>query len=105
LTGKKPENPSFGNLGTQDYTRIPQAIVVGGYFTNSMVDEARENCGGALSVPWLTAGVDEEQRDAMLAQPPDPETFGPFVGKVLKEVMGRVRAEGKWEGDGVFVYM
>jgi hypothetical protein len=40
-----------------------------------------------------------------LEQPPDPETFGPFVGEVLKEVMGRVRKEGKWDGDGVFVYM
>jgi hypothetical protein len=105
LTGKKPASPSFGNLGTQDYTRNPQAVVVGGYFTNAMVDEVREACGSALSVPWLTAGVNEEQRDAMLETPPDPETFGPFVGKVLKDVMGRVRREGKWDGDGVFVYM
>ena len=105
MTGKAPENLSFGSLGTQDYTRKPQAVVVGGYFTNAMVDEVRGKCGSILRVPWLTAGVNEEQRDAMLEQPPNPETFGPFVGKVLKDVIGRVREEGKWEGDGVFVYM
>lgn len=104
LTGKRPENPSFGNLGTQDYSAKPQAIVVGSYFTNAMVDEVREKCGRALSVPWMTAGVDEEQRDAMLEQPPDPETYAPLASKLLKEVMGRVRSECKWDGDGVFVY-
>lgn len=39
IIGDNAEEPSLENLGMQDYTSKPQAIVVGAYFTNSMFDE------------------------------------------------------------------
>lgn len=58
MTGKKPMNLWFGDLGMRDYTREPQAVVIG----------VRDKCGSALSIPWTTTGVTEEkeQRDATM---------------------------------------
>ena len=104
MTGKRPEQaPAFG-IGTQDYSQQPQAVVVGTYFTISMVDALRKQCGSSLNVPWMTAGVDETQRDEMMKQPMDPARYGPFVAKMLKGAMARVKEEGQWQRDGVFMY-
>ena len=104
LTGKKPSQPSAFDIGTQNYDEQPQAVIVGSYFTVSMVDAVREQCGDALNVPWMTAGVNEEQRDELMKRPMDPERYGPFVAKALKGAMGRVKEEGRWQRDGVFMY-
>lgn len=104
LTGTKPAQPSDFNIGTQNYVKQPQAVVVGGYFTNSMVEALRKQCGDTLNVPWMTAGVNEEQRDALMKRPMEVARYGPFVAKALKEAMARVKEEGRWQGDGVFVY-
>jgi hypothetical protein len=69
-----------------------------------MVDALRKQCGSSLSVPWITAGVTEEQRDELLKQPMDPAKYGPFAAKMLKGAMARVNEEGKWQEDGVFMY-
>ena len=69
-----------------------------------MVDALRKQCGSTLSVPWLTAGVNEEQRDELMKRPMDATKYGPFVGRKLKEAMARVKEEGKWQSDGVFMY-
>jgi len=69
-----------------------------------MVDALRKQCGDSLNVPWLTAGVDEATRDEMMKRPMDPERYGPFAAKMLKGAMARVKEEGRWQGDGVFVY-
>lgn len=69
-----------------------------------MVDALRKQCGSTLNVPWMTGGMDEEQRDEMVKRPMDPARYGPFIGGKLKEAMARVKEEGKWQGDGVFMY-
>ena len=104
LTGKKPSQPPAFNIGTQDYSEQPQAIIVGSYFTNSMVEALRKQCGYTLNVPWMTAGVNEEQRDELMKRPMDPARYGPFVAIALKGAMARVKEEGRWQGDGVFMY-
>jgi hypothetical protein len=69
-----------------------------------MVDALRKQCGNTLTVPWMTAGVTEEQRNEMMKQLMDPSKYGQFVAKLLKEAMVRVKEEGEWQRDGVFVY-
>ena len=67
LTGKKPSQPPAFNIGTQDYSEQPQAIIVRSYFPTSMVDALRKQCGvDTLNVPWMTAGVNEELRDELM---------------------------------------
>lgn len=104
FAGKKPDASSFANIGTQDYSRRPQAVVLGGAFTNSMVDALRKDCAGAVNAPWMTAGMTEQQLEELAKSPPDPATYGPSVAKLIKGAMVRVQEEGKWNVDGVYSY-
>ena len=79
-------------------------MIVGSYFTISMVEALRKQCGDTLNVPWMTAGVNEEQRDELMKRPMDASRYGSFVAKALKGAMTRVKEEGGWQGDGVFMY-
>jgi hypothetical protein len=104
LTGRQPIHQSAFDIGTRNYDEQPQAVIVGSYFTISMVDALRKQCGDTLNVPWMTAGIDEAQRDELMKRPMDPDRYGPFVAKALKGAMARVKEEGRWQGDGVFMY-
>lgn len=104
LTGKQPAQPPAFDIGTQNYSKQPQAVIVGSYFTVSMVETLRKQCGDTLDVPWMTAGVNEEERDELMKRPMNPSRYGPFVAKALKGAMARVKEEGRWQGDGVFMY-
>lgn len=104
LSGKKPTQPSSGDVGSQDYSRPAEAVVTGGAITVSMVEVLRSKCQESLKVPWMTQGMTEQERDVKLQQPPDPVKYGPIVAKRMKEAMRRVREGGKWGQDGVYVY-
>lgn len=79
-------------------------MITGGYFTISMVEDLIENCGGTQGVPWLTAGLTEEQRDANETKALDPVRYAPMVAKRVKQAIERVKAEGNWNRDGVYNY-
>jgi hypothetical protein len=69
-----------------------------------MVDELREACPKA-SVPWITAGVTEEQRDVALKSATlPPEAYAPKVAGKVKAAMNKIREDGKWEVDGVYTH-
>lgn len=105
FSGRRPSEASSNNsVGTQDYSRKPQAVVTGGYFTISMVDALTKECGGTQGVPWLTAGVTEEQRDENLKKAVDPAVYVSVVVKRVKDTMERLKAEGNWNRDGVYSY-
>lgn len=104
FAGQKPGQSSFANIGTQDYSRRPQAVVLGGAFTNTMVDTLRKDCANTVNAPWMTAGMTEQQLEKLERSPPDPATYGPFVAKLIKGAMARVKEEGKWDADGVYSY-
>lgn len=69
-----------------------------------MVETLIKDCGGTQGVPWLTAGLNEEQRDANAKKAVDPLVYVPMVAKRVKEAVARVKDEGGWDRDGVYNY-
>lgn len=104
LSGRKPTQPSSGNVGSKDYSRPAEAVVTGGAITISMVEDLRNKCQGTLEVPWMTQGLTEHERNDKFTKAPDPVKYAPIVAKRMKEAMRRVKEEGKWGQDGVYVY-
>lgn len=104
LSGHPPTQPTFKSIGTQDYSRKPQAVVAGGYFTNDMVNALIRDCGGSQGIPWLAAGVVEGRREDIDKQAADPLAYVPTIASRVKEAIQRVKAEGNWDRDGMYNY-
>lgn len=107
LQHKAPVNASDFGIGTRDYSKPPQAIVLGLGYTNEVVHRFREACKDALyGMPWLTGGYDNAEFEEMMKTSPLPvaEKYGPITAGKVKAVLQGLLAEGKGGKDGVYYW-
>jgi len=88
-------------LGSHDYSKAPQVVILGGGYDDEMVEEMRKatKAAGAPEVPWL-------RPDATKPAPPLGPEYGKALVARLKTLMGEMKAEGKLGHgtEGVFWY-
>ncbi|KAJ4303036.1 hypothetical protein N0V90_001927 [Kalmusia sp. IMI 367209] len=106
LSGKTPPNAG-DNLGSQEYSQVPRAVVAGGGFDDAMFEamkKASDETAGAEKVPWLkldkatlrpgqkTAGTERPSADQF-------EAFAIITAKRVKKCLDRedVIGDGVWE--------
>lgn len=98
ILSSRPLSPSVkDDVGTLNFSRPIQAVLVGGAFSEDQVNEVRGLCG--QGVPWLIRGPDAETR----LPPPGPGYAEAAVGSI-KKVMKGLRESGKMGGDGVYTW-
>lgn len=101
LTNQVPD-PKSSSIGTGNWAVPPRAIMFGGAFTLADILELRELASGIENrrrIPWLRA-------DVALGTLPAPapgvvdKAYSASIIQRLKAVLGRLKAEGKLDGDG-----
>lgn len=100
LAGQTPAAQESANLGTQDYSAPPDAVVLGGGYNDESVRRLRAACeckGMERGVPWL-------RPDANVPTPPLGAKYGAHVAKRVKACLGELEEEGRSTGDGVYFY-
>jgi hypothetical protein len=102
LSGLKPTSQQ-SNLGSQDFSRVPQAVLFGGGYDDITIGEIRKaviGTQGVRKVPWLKA---DQQKTAM---GPDPGTkeYNESIAPRVREALEKLEREGKLDGneDGIF---
>ena len=88
-------------MGTQNYDRLPVAIVLGGGYDEDAVNSMREACSSIIDLPWL-------QFDRSTVPGQGEPQVGPGYGqKVADRVKARLQElaeSGKMETDEVYLY-
>jgi hypothetical protein len=104
LSGKKPSHASGDGIGSQDYSKQPQAIVSGLGYTNEVLDEIRQSCAGVGAVPWIRGGLSKARFEDMMKNEPlmPPSEQGPISALKAKKVVLDVINSGNGGKDGVF---
>ncbi|KAK3051103.1 hypothetical protein LTR09_007853 [Extremus antarcticus] len=105
LAGQPPSAPSGNDIGTQDYSRSPQAVLSGLGYYNEVIDELRAPCrGGGGAVPWVDGGLSKAQFDDMMASGPpiSPSQQGPASAVKVKSKVLELINDGKGGVDGVY---
>ncbi|KAK4696292.1 hypothetical protein P7C71_g1601, partial [Lecanoromycetidae sp. Uapishka_2] len=101
LRGEKPSvsDPEALEVGTtNDYSKPPQAIVLGGGYGDEDAEEMRKACKGHLNVPWMLF-----DKNKPVDVPLGPEYAKIVVGRG-KELLAKLQAEGKLGKDGIYYY-
>lgn len=106
LSNKKPTAPSNSGVETASATTLnksPEAVVLGLGYTNETVDELREACKDVTKpVPWISGGLSQKQFSGVVGTLRPTAEQGPLTAEMVKKVLVRVKAEGKFGRDGVF---
>ena len=107
LRHEPPSTASSGDIGSKDYSRPPEAFVLGLGYTNDVVDEFRKACEGVgKGVPWVVGGLSKDEFrslvDAKSLGP--PEQHGPRAAEMQKRKVLEVLSEGKGGKDGMFAW-
>lgn len=94
LQGKSLEKSD--NVGTQNYTQPPVAVVTGGAYDDESVSKMREACkdDSVRKVPWL-------RPDLSVSMPPLGPEYGKAMVARIKVAMKKLEDEGKMKGDGI----
>ncbi|CZR63191.1 uncharacterized protein PAC_13087 [Phialocephala subalpina] len=95
LSGTPPSSPE--NIGSQNYAKVPQAIVTGAGYDEAAVERMRKACNGSSNVPWL-------RPDTSIPTPPLGPKYGEAMVKRVKSCLRELEEEGRMEGDGVYFY-
>lgn len=91
--------PESENLGTQNYSRPVEAVVLGGGYDDTMFNEIKSACKGTRNVPWL--------RPDLSGGPPSlplPPTYPQEIASRVKLTLKKLAEEGKMGQDGVHLY-
>lgn len=56
LSGKEPQPASTNEVGSHDYTKPPQAVILGRGFNDNDIEFLRKTCEGVSAVPWIKSG-------------------------------------------------
>jgi hypothetical protein len=97
LQGRKPPPSGIENLGTQNYSRKPAAVVLGGGYDDNDVAELRDACNGEFNVPWL-------RPDLSKATPPLGPAYGKAMVERVKSCLKTLAEDGKPEQDGIVLF-
>ena len=95
LRGNAPPN-SANNLGTKNYSKPPQAVILGAAFGVHM-SEMRAACKGDSKVPWL-------ELDQNKSAPWIGFGYGTALVKRVKSTLAELERNGKMGSDGMYLY-
>lgn len=106
--GKAPP-PDPDNVGSHNFSQLPQAVVFGRAYGDELVEELRQHCGGSNSgLAWVLST--KESRESALKSFPfggDQDAFNQYADKttaVTKNLLDQLKREGKLGKDGVYYY-
>jgi hypothetical protein len=105
LNNETPTKPSDDGVGSQDYSRQPEAILLGLGYYNEIVDDLRQACSGTRrGVPWVRGGLSKSEFDDLIANnPPIPiPQQGPVTAGKIKKKLLELLADGEGSKDGLF---
>jgi hypothetical protein len=99
LSGNPPASPSEDQIGTQNYTRRPVAIVTGAGYDDAMIETMQEECkkGGVEDVPFL-------RPDLNVPTPPLGPKYGAAMVARVKACISELAEEGRLGGGGVWYF-
>jgi hypothetical protein len=93
--------PSDSRLGTKNYGTVPAAVVLGGGYNDSGIEEmmkAASQNGAAKAVPWL-------RPDLTIPTPPLGPEYGKAMVQRLKKVLAELQVDGRLNaGTNVYWY-
>ena len=101
LQGKAPPFKEQANLGSQEYGRRVQAIIVGGGFNDADVQRLRDACRGYGNVPWLRHDISKDI-DPRQPRPRVGIEYGEDTAKKIVSRLDILRSEGMMEEDGMY---
>jgi len=96
LSRRKPSSQQ-SNLGSQDFSQVPRAVLLGGGYDDAAIEELRKTAmetPGRRKVPWLKA---DQQKTAAGSQPGTKE-YVESIATRIKEALRLLEAEGKLDG-------
>jgi hypothetical protein len=88
---------SSENLGTQNYSSKPRAVVTGAGYDHEAVEKMRMACKGTSNLPWL-------RPDTTIPTPPLGPKYGEAMVERVKVCLRKLANEDRMSGDGVFFY-
>ena len=94
LRGDKPTD-STDNVGSQDYSKTPAAVVAGAGYDDDMIKEIR--AAARANVPWL-------RPDTSKPTPPLGPEYGKAMVERVKVRMKELKDNGKLNADGTYWY-
>lgn len=100
LASSQPSRSTTDNIGSQNYTKPPQAVVTGAGYDEEAVETMRKACdtnGQGSKVPWL-------RPDTSIPTPPLGPKYGEAMTKRVKVCLRELEEEGRMGGDGVYFY-
>lgn len=97
LRGELPSPSDPYNLGSQNYSKPPVAVILGRMYDDANIAEMREACKGASHVPWL-------RQDFSKPEPPLGSGFAEVIVERIKVCLSSLVAERKFRKDGVYFY-
>jgi hypothetical protein len=105
LNNEKPTKSSDDGVGSQDYSRQPEAILLGLGYYNEIVEDLRQACRGTVrGVPWVRGGLSKSEfNDLMANSPPAPMAQqGPVTAGKIKKKLLQLLDDGEGSKDGLF---
>lgn len=100
LSGKPLPAQEPANIGTQNYSSTPNAVVLGGGYDDEAVKKLRAACESInreKGVPWL-------RPDLSVPTPPLGPKYGAHMVGRVKACLKELEEEGRGEGDGIYFY-
>lgn len=97
LDGKVPPATGPPNIGSQDYSKPPVAVVAGRGYDKATMKTMQDACKGKRGIRWLTADMD------VPAPPPGIEYVDHIVDRVKASLDG-LAAKGELHGEGEHLY-
>ncbi|KAJ7360848.1 hypothetical protein DFH08DRAFT_360188 [Mycena albidolilacea] len=101
LKGEVP-SPSSSNLGSGNWSAFPKAIVFGGAYEDSQIEDVRRavaETDGTKRIPWLRV-------DRSLPHPPIGPEYAAVIVDRMKALLGKLEGEGKLdvEDDSIHLF-
>lgn len=107
LRHETPSSNTSEGIGSSDYSRPPEAFLLGLGYTNDVVEELRNACRDVPNgLPWIVGGcsTDDFKRLVEAKSIGPPEQNGPITAKKQKKKLMEVLQQGNGGKDGVFAW-
>lgn len=89
--------PASKNVGSQNYSKKPVAVVTGGGYDDAKFKSMKDACVGKGSVSWL-------RPDMEYPMPPLGPQYGAIMVERVKKEIKELVNSGKLGEDGVFIF-
>ena len=84
------------NLGTQNYSKLPVAVILGKGYTDAEFKDMHEACQGESNIRWL--------RPDMATKAPDGEGYAKKMAEKMKTGLRKLADDGMMNQDGLYFF-